>query len=83
MAEKRAIARAAARLIAAGDGLITTGGTTACALVEFLPPENLDIMTNAFPVVTQVLVARIRFLPLKRSRGIGSGQIRLRFFVGS
>jgi DeoR family transcriptional regulator, ulaG and ulaABCDEF operon transcriptional repressor len=55
VAEKRAIARAAAQLIAPGDSLIITGGTTTYALVEFLPPENLDILTNSIPIVTQLL----------------------------
>jgi len=55
VAEKRAIARAAAQLIAPGDSLIITGGTTTYSLVEFLPPENLDILTNSIPVVTQLL----------------------------
>jgi DeoR family transcriptional regulator, ulaG and ulaABCDEF operon transcriptional repressor len=75
MAGKRAIARFAARLIAAGDGLIITGGTTTYALVEFLPRENLDIMTNAFPVVTQVLATgrnrvTLRGGPISREQNI-------------
>ena len=55
VAEKRAIARSAAALIAPGDSLIITGGTTTYALVEFLPPEDLDILTNSIPIVTQLL----------------------------
>jgi DeoR family transcriptional regulator, ulaG and ulaABCDEF operon transcriptional repressor len=55
VAEKRAIARAAAALISPGDSLIITGGTTTYALVEYLPPENLDILTNSIPIVTQLL----------------------------
>jgi DeoR family ulaG and ulaABCDEF operon transcriptional repressor len=55
VAEKRAIGRAAAALISPGDSLIITGGTTTYALVEFLPPENLDILTNSIPIVTQLL----------------------------
>jgi DeoR family ulaG and ulaABCDEF operon transcriptional repressor len=55
VAEKRAIARAAAELIAPGDSLIITGGTSTYALVEFLPSENLDILTNSIPIVTQLL----------------------------
>lgn len=54
-AEKRAIARAAANLISAGDSIIVTGGTTTYALVEFMPRENLDILTNSIPIVTQLL----------------------------
>ena len=55
VAEKRAIGRAASQLIAPGDSMIITGGTTTYALVEFLPPENLDILTNSVPIVTQLL----------------------------
>jgi DeoR family ulaG and ulaABCDEF operon transcriptional repressor len=55
VAEKRAIARAAARLISPGESIIISGGTTTYALVEFLAPENLDILTNSIPVVTRVL----------------------------
>ena len=55
VAEKRAIGRAASQLIAPGDSLIITGGTTTYALVEFLPPENLDILTNSIPIVTRLL----------------------------
>jgi DeoR family ulaG and ulaABCDEF operon transcriptional repressor len=55
VAEKRAIGRAAAELISPGDSLIITGGTTTYALVEFLPPENLDILTNSVPIVTRLL----------------------------
>jgi DeoR family ulaG and ulaABCDEF operon transcriptional repressor len=54
-AEKRAIARAAATLISPGDSIIISGGTTTFALVEFLPPESLDILTNSIPIVTQLL----------------------------
>lgn len=55
VAEKRAIARVAAALVAAGDSIIISGGTTTFALVEFLPPEGLDILTNSLPIVTQLL----------------------------
>jgi DeoR family transcriptional regulator, ulaG and ulaABCDEF operon transcriptional repressor len=55
VAEKRAIARAAATLISAGDSIIIGGGTTTYALVEFLPHEGLDILTNSIPIVTQLL----------------------------
>lgn len=55
VAEKRAIARAAAKLIEPGDSLIISGGTTTYALVEFLPREGLDILTNSVPIVSQLL----------------------------
>jgi DeoR family ulaG and ulaABCDEF operon transcriptional repressor len=55
VAEKRAIGRAAAGLIAQGDSLIICGGTTTYSLVEFLTTESLDILTNSIPIVTQLL----------------------------
>lgn len=57
VAEKRAIGRAAAKLIASGDSLIISGGTTTYAMVEFLPTDGLDILTNSVPIVTQLLRA--------------------------
>ena len=56
VAEKRAIARAAARLVEPGDSLIISGGTTTYALVEFLPAEGLDVLTNSIPIVTRLLL---------------------------
>ncbi len=53
--EKRAIARAAAKLIEPGDSIIISGGTTTYGLVEFLPPEGLDVLTNSIPIVTKLL----------------------------
>jgi DeoR family ulaG and ulaABCDEF operon transcriptional repressor len=55
VAQKRAIARAAAALIDDGDSIIISGGTTTFALVEFLTGHNLDILTNSIPIVTQLL----------------------------
>lgn len=55
VAEKRAIARAAAKLIGPGDSVIISGGTSTYAMVEFLPPEGLDVLTNSIPIVTQLL----------------------------
>src|SRR5215470_14213329 len=43
--QKRAIARAAAGLIAPGESIIINGGTTTFALVEFLENSDLDILT--------------------------------------
>ncbi|MDA8351262.1 MAG: DeoR/GlpR family DNA-binding transcription regulator [Pseudomonadota bacterium] len=53
--EKRAIGRAAAKLIEPGQSIIISGGTTTYALVEFLPREGLDILTNSIPIITQLL----------------------------
>jgi DeoR family ulaG and ulaABCDEF operon transcriptional repressor len=54
VAEKRAIARAAAALIKDGDSIIIGGGTTTSALVEFLVDRQLDILSNSMPIVTQL-----------------------------
>lgn len=55
VAEKRAIAREAAKLIAPGDSLIISGGTTTFALAEALPRDGLDVLTNSMPIITQLL----------------------------
>jgi DeoR family ulaG and ulaABCDEF operon transcriptional repressor len=57
VAEKRAIARAAAALIEPGESLIVTGGTTTWRLVEFLKDADLDILTNSFPIAAELLAA--------------------------
>src|SRR4029077_15448205 len=53
--QKRAIARAAAQLIYAGEGILINGGTTTLGLVEFLQNHELDILTNSFPIAAQLL----------------------------
>jgi DeoR family ulaG and ulaABCDEF operon transcriptional repressor len=53
--QKRAIARAAAELITAGESIIINGGTTTFALVEFLADHDLDILTNSFPIAAKLL----------------------------
>ena len=53
--QKRAIARAAAALIAPGESIIINGGTTTYALVEFLANSDLDILTNSFPIAAKLL----------------------------
>ena len=52
--QKRAIARAAAALIAPGESIIINGGTTTFALVEFLENSDLDILTNSFPIAAKL-----------------------------
>ena len=52
--QKRAIARAAAGLIVAGESIIINGGTTTYALVEFLENSDLDILTNSFPIAAKL-----------------------------
>lgn len=53
--EKRAIARAAAALIEAGESIIISGGTTTFALAEFLVDQELDILTSSFPLAESLL----------------------------
>jgi DeoR family ulaG and ulaABCDEF operon transcriptional repressor len=55
VAEKRAIARAAAQLIAPGESILINGGTTTFALVEYLVDHQLDILTNSFPIAARLL----------------------------
>jgi DeoR family ulaG and ulaABCDEF operon transcriptional repressor len=55
VAQKRAIARAAAGLIEDGESIIINGGTTTFALVEFLSGGDLDILTNSFPIASMLL----------------------------
>lgn len=55
VAQKRAIARAAAQLISPSESIIINGGTTTFALVEFLSRHELDILTNSFPIAAQLL----------------------------
>jgi DeoR family ulaG and ulaABCDEF operon transcriptional repressor len=53
--QKRAIARAAARLLTPGESIIINGGTTTFALAEFLVDQELDILTNSFAMAAQLL----------------------------
>ena len=53
-AEKRAIARAAAGLVEAGDSLIINAGTTTLRMVEFLKDLDVDILTNSFPIAAEL-----------------------------
>src|SRR4051812_32928703 len=55
VAQKRAIARVAASLIAPTESVIINGGTTTFALAEFLIHHELDILTNSFPVAAHLL----------------------------
>jgi DeoR family transcriptional regulator, ulaG and ulaABCDEF operon transcriptional repressor len=55
VAQKRAIARAAAALINNGESIIINGGTTTFALVEFLADHDLDVLTNSFPIAARLL----------------------------
>ena len=44
-----------AELIEAGDSIIIGGGSTTFGLVEFLPPTDLDILTNSFPIAAKLM----------------------------
>jgi DeoR family ulaG and ulaABCDEF operon transcriptional repressor len=54
-AQKRAIARAAAALIAPADSVLINGGTTTYALAEFMTHQQVDILTNSFPIAAALL----------------------------
>lgn len=54
-AQKRAIARAAVALISPGDSLLINGGTTTYAMAEFLAHQQVDILTNSFPIAAALL----------------------------
>lgn len=55
VAEKRAIGKAAAELVAPGDSIIINGGTTTLAMVEFLPRRDLNVLTSSFPIAARLL----------------------------
>lgn len=57
VAQKRAIGKAAAALVAAGDNIIINGGTTTLAMVEFLLRKGLNIFTNSFPIAARLIEA--------------------------
>ena len=59
IAQKRAIAQAAATLIAPGESIIIGGGSTTFCMAEFLETSELDILTNSFPLIAH-LVGRSR-----------------------
>lgn len=55
VAQKRAIGKAAAGLAAQGSSIIINGGTTTFAMVEFLPHDGLNVLTNSFPIAARLL----------------------------
>ncbi len=55
IAQKRAIAREAARLIQPGESIIIGGGSTTFCLAEFLEHTELDILTNSFPLIAHLV----------------------------
>jgi DeoR family ulaG and ulaABCDEF operon transcriptional repressor len=55
LAEKRAIARAAADLIQPDETVIINGGTTTFQMVHFLATLRLTVFTNSFPIAEHLL----------------------------
>ena len=55
VAQKRAIAREAAKLVSSTDSIIIAGGSTTYALIEFLASHEVDILTNSFQIAAQLL----------------------------
>jgi DeoR family ulaG and ulaABCDEF operon transcriptional repressor len=51
VAQKRAIARAAAELLVDGESIIINAGTSTLALVEFIANRQLNILTNSLPIL--------------------------------
>lgn len=54
-AEKRAVARAAVALCAAGDAVILNGGTTTFQMVHFLTSLKLQVLTNSFLIAEHLV----------------------------
>ena len=54
-AEKRAIAREAAKLCEDGDATIINGGTTTFQMVHHLTGLRLQVLTNSFPIADHLL----------------------------
>ncbi|PRY26533.1 DeoR family transcriptional regulator [Aliiruegeria haliotis] len=55
MAEKQAIALAAAELCQDGDSIIINGGTTTFQMVHPLANQRLQVFTNSFPIAEHLL----------------------------
>ncbi|WP_279481696.1 DeoR/GlpR family DNA-binding transcription regulator [Aureimonas sp. SK2] len=55
VAEKRAIAREAARLCEEDDAAIINGGSTTFQMVHFLTDASFQVMTNSFPIAEHLL----------------------------
>jgi DeoR family ulaG and ulaABCDEF operon transcriptional repressor len=53
--KKRAIAREACRLARDGESIIINGGTTTCAMVDFLIDRHLTIMTNSLAIAEPLI----------------------------
>jgi DeoR family transcriptional regulator, ulaG and ulaABCDEF operon transcriptional repressor len=60
VAEKRAIADAAAALLRPNESVIIGGGSTTFCLADALAGAELDILTNSFPLAAQLMQGRHR-----------------------
>jgi DeoR family transcriptional regulator, ulaG and ulaABCDEF operon transcriptional repressor len=54
-AQKRVIAREAAKLCLDGESIIINGGTTTWQMVNFLEQHRLQVFTNSFPIAAHLL----------------------------
>ncbi|EKM98561.1 MULTISPECIES: DeoR/GlpR family DNA-binding transcription regulator [Acidocella] len=55
LAEKQAIAKAAAAMLEDGDSVVINGGTTTYRLAGFLAERRLDVLTNSFPLAASLM----------------------------
>jgi len=55
VAQKRAIAKAAAKLIESGETIVIDGGSTTSLVCPFLGDLDLQVLTNSLPIVEQLL----------------------------
>jgi len=54
-AQKRAIAREAAKLCQDGEAIIINGGTTTFPMVHYLAGRRLQVLTNSFPIAEHLI----------------------------
>lgn len=59
---KRAIARAAVRLMTDGDAVIVNGGSTTYAMTEFLHERSLSILSNSLAFAAALIASRNRIV---------------------
>jgi DeoR family ulaG and ulaABCDEF operon transcriptional repressor len=58
VAQKRAIAKAAAQLLEPGETIVIDGGSTTSMLCPFLADLELQVLTNSLPIVEQLLASQ-------------------------
>ena len=54
MAQKKAIAREAAKFLKDGESIIVSGGSTTAAMLDDLVERQLDILTSSIPIATRL-----------------------------